>query len=201
MVLLLMMVTAADAAPMTLKEVQLLLRSGIPDREIIGDVQSRKLAEPASENDVAALKVAGASPQLLAVLQSPAARMDAAQAATLAAQKQKDADRQKLAALPRLWIFGRTNQTPQGGVIVSCGMKPERITSQEERCRDAVHFAGTPPSFMKQGDQVPWVNCEASVIGTFTYTNEFDGKKTVMPEVVLWRDLGIMNTAGPDQPR
>jgi len=79
--LLLLLSFGAVAAPMTLKELDFLVRQRMTDPEIIAQVQKRRLMAPVDPDAAQALKQSGASDGLLKALSAPELVISAEQAA------------------------------------------------------------------------------------------------------------------------
>jgi hypothetical protein len=85
----------SQAAPVTFKEISMLLRNGEKQQFIFSEAEKRKLLQPLSPQEEAVLKSMGATPALLDALRSPIllAPPDAVAAYNARMQKMKDAAR------------------------------------------------------------------------------------------------------------
>lgn len=187
---LLMMAATAVAAPISPREMELLLRGGVSSAEVERDALNRKLIHPLTEEEAARLKSAGASPELLKVLNSSAAQLDPSEVAALAARQQQQAESRKLSALPRLWVYGFAQPLNDGGVVVSCGLETDKIASKAPRFHDGIYFEKSPPTYEPSGTaNRRVVNCEAVIVGK--YVLERPGSENVtIPKAAMVNDLG-----------
>lgn len=92
-ILLLCLLTAAQlaAAPITIKEIEFLVRQQIPENEIVQDVATRRLLSPIDAQAEQTLKKSGASDALIARLKSAAKTLSAAE---MQAEAKRQADNQ-----------------------------------------------------------------------------------------------------------
>jgi hypothetical protein len=78
----LLAVMPAQSAPLTLKELEFLVRQKTPDADIVREVTSRRLMAPLDATAVSSLKKNGASSSLISRLSAPDMALDPAAAAT-----------------------------------------------------------------------------------------------------------------------
>lgn len=120
--ILLTLTLCLNAAPITFKEISMLLRNGEREQFVFGEAEKRKILEPLTKNEETYLKGLGASPALLTALRSPtllappeavAAYKARQKAAEAAAAQEETAPRAIMVAPPR---EGRTFHHVTAGV-------------------------------------------------------------------------------------
>jgi thiol-disulfide isomerase/thioredoxin len=125
---------AAVAAPepMTLKEVAMMLRSGIPKDEIIADAARRRLLEPIDAAGEAVLKGSGATEGFIAALKAGQFTVDPETAARVIREREERARAARLQGLPARPAepVGEPGRGPQA--IISTG-SPEMYQRVWER--------------------------------------------------------------------
>jgi nucleoredoxin len=87
-VLSLTLASAGSAAPIALKELEMLIRIKTPEAEILQDVKNRQLLAPIDAAAEETLRKVGATPALIAKLKAPANVVSADTALTLAQQEE-----------------------------------------------------------------------------------------------------------------
>jgi hypothetical protein len=117
LIVLLLALCTAGAAPVTFEEVSLLVRMGEREASIRETVSERKLLHPLNPAQETALKRAGAADSLLAALRQPAALASEAEIAAFEKQKkqQEESAQRAMAAVPKAAEAKRSLQPPATG--------------------------------------------------------------------------------------
>jgi len=180
--------------PMMPQDIVVELKSGLSPADVAADVQQHRLARSPLAEELKAMQDAGATPQLLSLVQSTAILADANDA-TLAkldeAAKQK---RIELAKRPQFWIYAELKgRYPDGSVLATCQCPlPVEKPSALQRATDAwIHFAKPPPPF-KTPDGRYFINCEAAFLGQFQGTTP-DGKPFTAADLEMVKNLGPLS--------
>src|SRR3954464_4716756 len=89
---------SAAPAPLTVKEIALMLRTGYSGQSVIGELSKRKFADTVDETKETQLIKAGASPELLITLRSGSYTVSAEEVARVKEQKEQETQRRAAAA-------------------------------------------------------------------------------------------------------
>jgi thiol-disulfide isomerase/thioredoxin len=89
---------SAAPAPLTVKEIALMLRTGYSSQSVIGELSKRKFADTVDETKETQLIKAGASPELLIALRSGSYTVSAEEVARVKEQKEQETQRRAAAA-------------------------------------------------------------------------------------------------------
>jgi len=165
---------ASRGAPVTFKEISMLLRNGEQQPFIFSEVEKRKLLQPLSKQEEAALKALGATPALLTALHSPTLLAPPEAVAAYNARLQK---LQEISRTPA------AEEAPRATAVAppNPGSPPASVAAGVAAAKDAAPIALLPDSafsLSQLDDAKAKARAERKPLGFVMVWGQFFGKRS-----------------------